>query len=37
MLIRYDKKRGTRKELADALKEVGQDNLSKEVLFGKYD
>ena len=37
MLIRYDEKGGTRKELADALKKVGQDNLSKEVLSGQYD
>ena len=37
MLTRYDEKGGTRKELADALKEVGQDNLSKEVLSGEYD
>ena len=37
MLIQYDEKGGTRKELADALKEVGQDNLSKEVLSGEYD
>ena len=36
MLIRYDKKGGSRKELAYALKEVGQDNLSKEVLCGEY-
>ena len=36
MLTQYRERGGTRKELADALKEVGKDDLSQEVLWGEF-